>query len=331
MRELNIGKQEAGQRLDKFLEKYMDLAPKSFFYKMLRKKNITLNNKKAEGNERLEIDDQVKLWLAEETIESFRSNKKEAVMTELHAMKKKAKSEQLDIIFENEHILLINKPAGMLSQKAKKDDISLIEHLTSYLIESGQLTEEQLSTFKPGICNRLDRNTSGIIVAGKSLYGLQTMGEQLKNRDLDKYYYCIVKGKIEKKQLIDGYLYKNKNRNKVTITKEKVEDSDYIKTEYEPIKCNDNFTLLRVKLITGRSHQIRAHLQSIGHPIIGDGKYGDKYVNREMKKKYQLDHHLLHARELHFKEMPNGLEDLANKEILAPLPKYFDAIIKKEF
>lgn len=331
MRELNIGKQEAGQRLDKFLEKYMDQAPKSFFYKMLRKKNITLNDKKAEGNERLELNDTVKLWLSEETIENFRSNKSAAVISELSVMKKQECQEELEIIYENDHILLINKPAGMLSQKAQKDDITLIEHLTKYLLETKQLSVEQLATFKPGICNRLDRNTSGIIVAGKSLYGLQTMGEQLKNRDLDKYYYCIVKGKVTKKQLIDGYLFKHKNRNKVTITSEPVEDADYIKTEYEPIKSNENYTLLRVKLITGRSHQIRAHLQSIGHPIIGDGKYGDKYVNREMKKKYKLDHHLLHARELHFKEMPEGLADLANKVIFAPLPEYFEAIIKQEF
>lgn len=326
MRELKIGKQEAGQRLDKFLEKYLDTAPKSFFYKMLRKKNITLNDKKAEGIERVQVDDVVKLWLSEETIENFRSKKEEAAK-----VLENIQTEKLDIIYENEHVLLINKPAGMLSQKAQKDDVSLIEHLTNYLLESGQLTYEQMATFRPGICNRLDRNTSGIIVAGKSLYGLQTMGEVIKNRDIDKYYYCIVKGKIAKKQLIDGYLYKNKNRNKVTITKEPVEDADYIKTEYEPIKSNDNFTLLRVKLITGRSHQIRAHLQSIGHPIIGDGKYGDVQVNKEMKKQYKLKHHLLHSRELHFKEMPEELSDLANKVIYAPLPDYFEKIIKYEF
>lgn len=326
MRELKIGKQEAGQRLDKFLEKYLDTAPKSFFYKMLRKKNITLNDKKAEGPERLAVDDVVKLWLSEETIENFRS-KKEEISKVLETME----TEELDVIFENDHVLLINKPAGMLSQKAQKDDVSLIEHLTNYLIETKQLSYEQLATFRPGICNRLDRNTSGIIVAGKSLFGLQTMGEIIKHRDIDKYYYCIVKGKVEKKQMIDGYLFKHKNRNKVTITSEPVEDADYIKTEYEPIKANDNYTLLRVKLITGRSHQIRAHLQSIGHPIIGDGKYGDVRVNKEMRKKYKLKHHLLHSRELHFKAMPEGLKDLENKVIYAPLPDYFEAIIKHEF
>lgn len=325
MREIEIGSFEAGQRLDKFLEKYMDLAPKSFFYKMLRKKNITLNGKKAEGSERLNEKDVVKLFLAEETIENFRS-KKEQSLTDFHDL-----SEELDIIYENAHVVLINKPAGMLSQKAQKEDVSLVEHLISYLVNKGDITKGQLATFRPGICNRLDRNTSGIIVAGKSLYGLQTMSVMIKERDLDKYYYTVVKDCIEKKQTIHGYLYKQSNRNKVVITTEPVENGEYIETEYQPIACNGSYTLLRVKLITGRSHQIRAHLQSIGHPVIGDGKYGDVLVNKEMKKKYKLRNQLLHARKLRFGTMPKELKDMENISYYAPFPKQFTEIIKGEF
>ena len=141
MRELVISKYEAGQRFDKFLAKYMELAPKSFFYKMMRKKNITLNGKKAAGNEKLEKGDTVKLFLSEETIEGFREKKKRAVHT----------GAKLDILYEDEQVMLINKPAGMLSQKAEKGDISMVEHLISHLLDTGEVTEEMLKTFRPSV------------------------------------------------------------------------------------------------------------------------------------------------------------------------------------
>ena len=201
MRQLMVSERDAGQRLDKFLGKYLDKAPKSFIYKMLRKKNITLNGKKADGSEKLVKADEIKLFLAEETIANFMEQKKKEALSDTTANMQKEKI-TLDILYEDENVLIINKPAGMLSQKAQKEDVSLIEHLTAYLLESGQLTEEELKTFHPGICNRLDRNTSGIIIAGKTLLGLQTMSELLRARTVDKYYQCIVKGKVVKKQLI---------------------------------------------------------------------------------------------------------------------------------
>ena len=197
MRELVISKYEAGQRFDKFLAKYMELAPKSFFYKMMRKKNITLNGKKAAGNEKLEKGDTVKLFLSEETIEGFREKKKRAVHT----------GAKLDILYEDEQVMLINKPAGMLSQKAEKGDISMVEHLISHLLDTGEVTEEMLKTFRPSLCNRLDRNTSGIVAAGKTLQGLQMLSGLFKERTLHKYYLCIVKGVIKKKNRMseDGF------------------------------------------------------------------------------------------------------------------------------
>ena len=291
MRELVINANEANQRLDKYLAKYMDLAPKSFFYKMLRKKNITLNGKKAEGNEKLLINDVVRLFLAEDTIEGFRSKKEQTVVNKTSKIK-------LDIIYEDKDILVINKPVGMLSQKASKDDVSLVEYVIEYLLSTGSLKKQDLATFVPGICNRLDRNTSGIVVAGKSLKGLQDMNEAFKSRSLHKFYLCLVKGKMSGKSLIDGYLFKDEKTNKVSILKDEIEGALPIKTEYIVMDSNEKVTLLKVNLITGRSHQIRAHLASIGHPIIGDYKYGDKTINDKYKSIYKLESQLLHAYEL---------------------------------
>ena len=165
MQEITIGKNEAGQRLDKFLAKYMNLAPKSFFYKMMRKKNITLNGKKCEGAEKLAEGDIVKLFLSDETIAGFTEVKVQKIQN--------TKKQKLDVIYEDDHIVLINKPSGMLSQKAKESDFSLVEYLIDYLLDSGAITEESMRSFRPSICNRLDRNTSGIVACGKSLAGLQ--------------------------------------------------------------------------------------------------------------------------------------------------------------
>lgn len=308
MQEIIVSANEAGQRFDKLLAKYLNEAPKSFLYKMLRKKNIVLNGKKATGNEKLAVGDSVKLFLADETIAKF--SKTEVVRTQT----------SLDIIYEDEDILLINKPVGMLSQKAEAKDVSLVEHLISYLIDSGQITKEQLRSFKPSICNRLDRNTSGLVVAGKSLHGLQTMGELFKERTLKKYYRCLVAGKVSKKEYIKGYLTKDENTNKVRISQTKEDDSLPIETEYAPLWSNGEVTLLEVHLITGRTHQIRAHLSSVGHPIIGDYKYGNRKINDRYKEKYQLESQLLHAYRL---EMPG--ED--GKQFIAPLPALFQRIL----
>lgn len=318
MQLITVKEKESGQRLDKLLSKYLNQAPKSFIYKMLRKKNITLNGKKADGSEKVEKEDEIKLFLSDETIDKFMEKKE--VMKVAH---------QLDILYEDNNVLIINKAAGMLSQKAQKEDISLVEHITSYLLDTKQLTEEELKCFRPGICNRLDRNTSGIIIAGKTLIGLQKMSELLKTRNIDKYYLCIVKGCVKERQLIEGYLLKNKNHNKVSITKEPLEGAEYIKTEYEPLKATKEFTLLKVKLLTGKSHQIRSHLQSIQHAVIGDGKYGDVPTNNQLRKMYRLKHHLLHSWQLHLPKMEGDFSELSEQIIEAPIPDYFEELIKK--
>ncbi|BDZ77600.1 RluA family pseudouridine synthase [Claveliimonas bilis] len=328
MREIVIGENEAGQRLDKFLAKYMKKAPKSFFYKMLRKKNIVLNGKKASGNEKLSIGDQVRLFLAEETIRGFSEAEE---LLEKKLSQKKGTLEKSQIIYEDKDILLINKPAGILSQRADTKEESLVEWILRYLLSTGALSKEDLRTFRPSVCNRLDRNTSGLIAAGKSLAGLQVLSRLFKERDLKKYYRCIVSGKIGTGDHIKGYLSKDERTNKVTISERPLKEGDaWIETSYRPLSMTDGATYLEVHLITGRPHQIRAHLASIGHPLIGDYKYGSRKVNEEYRRKYGLDSQLLHACRLEFPQMEGRLGHLSKQIFEAPIPPVFEKILKEE-
>ena len=320
MKLLTVTEREAGQRLDKMLAKYLNLAGKGFIYKMIRKKNITLNGRRCDGSEKLEEGDQIRLFLSDETIGRFSSVPVQPV-----------KKTSLDVIYEDENILLINKPCGMLSQKAAESDVSLVEYITAYLLETGAMTEEDLKTFRPSVCNRLDRNTSGIVIAGKALGGLQAMGAVLKDRSLHKYYQCIVKGRVETPCRIRGYLRKNPAANQVSVFKDPVPDSQAIETEYIPLSVGSAYTRLQVTLITGRSHQIRAHLASIGRPILGDPKYGDPALNREIRQKYGVSTQLLHSWKLVMPDaVPEPCAGLAGRSFTAPLPKDFERVMAGE-
>lgn len=323
MREIIIKSNEAGQRFDKLLKKYLPAAPAGFIYKNLRKKNILLNGKKASGSEKLKEKDAVKLFLSEETIARFSSGGMQEEYWKISPVK-------LDILYEDAHVLAVNKPAGMLSQKAKPGDLSLVEYLIQYLLGKDAIAEEDLHTFKPSICNRLDRNTSGIVMAGKSLPGLQKLGELFRERTLAKYYLCLVKGAVRESGYICGYLCKDRNSNMVTVKKQKKTKEDLpIETEYEPIAWNQELSLLKVHLITGRTHQIRAHLASVGHPILGDIKYGTERLYTYYRKNFQLQWQMLHAYELVMPELDGEFASLSGKRIYAPLPETFYKIIKE--
>lgn len=329
MRLLTVGENEAGQRMDKLLAKYFNQAPKSFLYKMMRKKNITLNGKKCDGSERLSHGDEIRLFLAEETIGKFSGTggtEADAGTGAVKEGRRKGAAEAglppLSIIYEDRHVLLLDKPAGVLSQKARDTDVSLVEQIQEYLLSSDQMKPEDFRTFRPSVCNRLDRNTSGLIAAGKSLAGLQILSELFRDRSLHKDYLCIVAGRLAEKRRVEGYLKKDEASNQVRIFTEPVSESQPIATQYEPVAVGEEYTLLQVTLLTGRTHQIRAHLASLGHPIVGDAKYGRPEENRRARRLYGVTSQLLHSWRLVLPEhVREPLGYLAGKSFEAPIPE----------
>ena len=315
MREFYINGNEKGQRFDKYLKKLLSGAPNSFLYKMLRKKNIVLNGKRADGTEKLSEGDKVNVFLSDETFEKFSGAA--AAQSEFSRLRDLRPQVPLKVIFEDADVIVIDKPAGMLSQKAASSDVSANEYILHTLIARGELTEEMLRTFRPSVCNRLDRNTSGLLIAGKTLKGLQETSDALKSRSIQKYYRCLVKGEVKECSHIDGWLIKDVQTNRVTVLPEAAKNAVRIETEYRPVRTENGYSELEVHLITGRSHQIRAHLASAGHPILGDFKYGDSRLNRRLKQKLQVDSQMLHAYRIVFAD---------GREITAPCGEAFERV-----
>ena len=309
MREFTIGKNEAGQRFDKYLFKLLKNAGGGLLYKQLRNKNITLNGHKAKGSEILSENDTVKVFMADDTIDKFMGET---------VIRKTDTGFRLSVIYEDDNVIICDKPQGILSQKAKPDDLSMNEYLIEYMLQNG-LSRDSLSTFKPAFVNRLDTNTSGLVIAGKSLAGLQEMSRLIRERLVEKYYLAIVCGRMTESTTLKGYLIKDEKSNTVTIHDEPTKDAVFIHTGYEVLRAGDDFSLLKVHLITGKTHQIRAHLAHLGHPILGDGKYGDAGLNRKYHEKYQL----LHSFELIFPKLSGDFAVLSEKVITSPYPKRF--------
>ncbi|MDE6873180.1 MAG: RluA family pseudouridine synthase [Lachnospiraceae bacterium] len=387
MQEIKVTGREEGGTLIKLLGKYLKDAPASFFYKMLRKKNITLNGKKAEGREHLVQGDVIRLFLSDDTIRQFggaawlpaedgtrgtaalcvpaeeisareseiparwigrlgqepeihvRRNEHSGRKPEIpawgkeHSGRETGNSAQRNerpksqpvILYEDEDILLIGKPAGWLTQKAAPGDFSLNEWVVEHMQQEGSITERELSTFRPGVCNRLDRNTSGIVSAGKTLAGLQFLSETFRERTLRKYYTCIVAGKIDRAARMEGYLKKNGQENLVSLLPETVHaDIGYGKVSlaYEPLSAAEGFTYLKVELITGKTHQIRAQLAAAGHPILGDVKYTDE-AGKFLCRKYHTKHQCLHAGQIVFGEYEGRFSYLNGKEFTVKEPGEF--------
>ncbi len=306
LREVVISGTECGGRLDKYLLKYLSGVPKPFIYRMLRKKRIKLNGKRAEGNEILNENDILAFYFSYD----FESG---------NARDEIKKTGGLEIIYEDDNIIVINKPAGLLCHsETAGDDDTLVDRVLYYLSEKGEVG----SVFRPAIANRLDRNTSGIVLCGKNITALRELNFIIKTGLIEKYYVAAVAGEVATGGVLKGYHEKDGMTNVATIT-DKPTDSDGAKeavTVYKPLVAASDCSLLEILLVTGRSHQIRVHLRSINHPVIGDAKYGDKTINEQFKRDFKVTRQLLHARRVVFKNASGVLGYLNGKEYICALP-----------
>lgn len=327
MRELIIGKNDAGQRLDKFITKALDI-PMSLLYKSIRLKKIKVNRKRAEASQKLLEGDTVQCFLAEEF---FEKGKKTGFSegSELGAESLSRLNSELNIVYEDENILLVNKPQGIsVHEDENSKSNTLISYVQSYLYKKGEYDPEKEQSFAPALCNRIDRNTAGIVIAAKNAMALRVMNEKIKTREVEKFYLAAVHGVPEKKEdTLHGYLLKDSKTNTVKVyTKNPPRDAKEIITKYRVIAKRSDSSLVEVELLTGRTHQIRAHMASIGHALIGDGKYGHNKTDKAKGYKYQAL--CSYKLKFNFKTDADGLNYLNGKEFSIPKSEIY---FTKEF
>lgn len=315
MKSFTINKNDANQRLDKFINKAVPLLPKALMYKYIRIKRIKVNGKRAEISTRLNAGDVVDMYINDEFFEKA---------PEKYDFLKASKN--LTVIYEDSNIILCDKKAGILSHPDDNEYIdTLIGRIKRYLYEKGEYNPDDEHSFVPSLVNRIDRNTGGVVIAAKNAETLRILNQKMKDRELHKYYLCIVHGELKNKSgILEGYLIKDEGKNKVSVQKNKTENSKEIRTKYQVIDTDGELSLVEVELLTGRTHQIRAHFASIGHSLLGDGKYGTNAQN----KKYGYKKQFLYSYKLVFDFTTDAgiLEYLNHKEFTVD-----DVWFKNEF
>jgi len=311
LRSYIIGKNDAGQRLDKFLRKAAPQLPASLIYKGIRQKDIKINKKRCQPGDKLEEGDTVSLYLPKELFEPKTHPNLTAPA-------------DLAVVYEDEHILLVNKPQGLLCHEGERPGPdTLISQIQRYLYQSGAWNPEEENSFTPALCNRIDRNTSGIVIAAKSFAALTMISEKLRHREITKLYLCIVHGVPEKKAgLLKGYLNKDESAKKVQIAREPFPGAKTALTKYRVLSSSEGKSLVEAELLTGRTHQIRAQLAAAGYPLWGDAKYGGSRENKILGNKQALCAYKII---FNFTTPAGPLDYLSRKsfEIKAPFAEYF--------
>ncbi len=289
MKKVTINKNDAGQRLDKFLFKFFTSIPASMVYKGIRKKRIKVNGKKSEASYVLSQGDILELYINDEFFDVADEVSKDAFKTI---------NPNLKIVYEDENIILVDKEVGISVHDDEKEKTNtLINNIKAYLYKKGEYVPEKENSFAPALCNRIDRNTAGIVIAAKNAAALRTMNEIIKKREIRKFYLCLAQGHFAKKEeTLKSYMVKNEEQNRVYVHNKPVKDGKTAITHYRVIAEGELTSLLEVELLTGRTHQIRAHLAFTGHPLAGDGKYG----KNEFNKKVGMRHQALYSYKLTF-------------------------------
>ena len=278
MKEFTIGPNDAGQRLDRFLAKAVPLLPASLAQKYIRLKRIKLGGKRVERDTRLNEGDVLQLYINDEFFDKPREDN--AYLT--------VAAPKLNILYEDDHILLVDKRPGLAVHPHDGAEYgrTLIDHIQSYLYQKREWRPREENAFTPALCNRIDRNTGGIVIAAKTAEALRVMNQKIKDRELDKRYLAIVEGTPKPREgSLRGYLFKDAKKNRVFVTDTPQAGSKSCQTNYKVLATNDGLSLVECELITGRTHQIRAQFAHAGHPLLGDGKYGK--LNKRFDRSYQ--------------------------------------------
>ena len=316
----NINEKESGITLEKYVRKVLNTAPLSFIYKLFRKKDIKVNGHWEKEKFVLQTGDKVSIYVSDQQIEEF--NKKNDYQPN--------DSIKDWIIYEDKNILLINKPRGVLVQKDDHSSTKALDQLViEYMMFKGEYDPQVDEGFKPGPAHRIDRNTSGIVIFGKNHASLVYLFELLKNHELiGKHYISLVCGVVEKDGVVEAPLRKNYDQKKVVVASTK-DGGKPSKTIYHVLETFKEYTLLDLTLVTGRTHQIRAHMSYIRHHVVGDTKYGDFKANNYFKKEFGFENQFLHASELHFGKLEKPLDSLSNRSFKAELPEEYKTILDK--